>query len=127
MNDKKSPIGGIITADLDPMYNSVCKFVKAHQGEKGYIPTQNYSLDTIYGFIFDDGECRGVEIEIMGVRVKDGDLEIVWEHSHPGCVITYDENSYEDDAEWWSLRWSDIYYVPTLFNIAEYIEEYVEE
>ena len=29
------------------------------------------------------------------------------------------------NAEWYSVRWSDaVYYIPTLFNIAECIEEY---
>jgi hypothetical protein len=38
----------------------------------------------------------------------------------------YEGEDKDANAEWYSVRWSDIiYFIPTIFSIAENIEEYV--
>lgn len=114
--------------NLDSLFNEVCEFVREHQGEKGYIDCQPFMDepgDIIYGFIYDDFVGSGIEKYIYAVRVKDGDLECILEDVTRSYRIKYAEEDYKDlEDEWVSVRWSDVYYVPTLFNIAESIEEY---
>lgn len=118
--------------NLDKLFNKVVEFVKLNQGEKGYIDCQpSLNGDIIYCFVYDDFSSQGEERIVYGVRVKDNDLEICFEQSMRTYTVVYDEHSfngkYEDEeanAKWYSVRWSDVYYIPTLFNIAECIEEY---
>lgn len=121
--------------NLDTMYNDVCKFVKAQQGEKGYIDTQSDENDTIYGFEYNYDYQQGEERVVHGVRwnEEDQDLQVVLEPIMRTYKVTYDEESFtgkcEDpdaNAEWESVKWSDIYYIPTIFSIAESIWEYVD-
>lgn len=122
--------------DLNPLYEKVCKFVKEHQGEKGYIDVQPEVGDTIYTFAYNyDTELRE-ECVVCGVRWNEEtkDLEIVYEPYMRSYKVVYDDESFrgvcEDkdaNAEWDSVKNSDvIYYVPTIINIAECIEEYVD-
>lgn len=113
--------------NLDEMYNDVVKFVKDNQGEKGYIDCQpSLNGDIIYGFIYDDEERRGVENYVYAVRVVDDDLECLLEPVMNSYRVKYaPEDFTSEDREWYSVRWSDVYYIPTLFNIAESIGEYV--
>lgn len=113
--------------NLDDMYNDVVKFVKANQGEKGYIDCQPFlNGDIIYGFIYDDEERRGVENYVYAVRVVDDDLECLLEPVMNSYRVKYaPEDFTSEDREWYSVRWSDVYYIPTLFNIAESVGEYV--
>lgn len=121
--------------NLDTMYEDVCEFVKAHQGEKGYIDTQSDENDTIYCFVYEDYSGQGEERIVYGVRwnEEDGDLEICYEPFMRTYRVVYDDDVFrgkcEDkdaNAEWVSVKWSDIYYIPTIFSIAESIWEYVE-
>jgi hypothetical protein len=118
--------------NLDPLYEEVVAYVKEHQGEKGYIDCQPFmeeSGDTIYAIMYDDDEWRGVEYYVYGVRVVDDDLEVLLEPIMNSYRVTYAPDDFTNkDAEdkWFSVRWSDVYYIPTLFNIAECIEEYGE-
>jgi hypothetical protein len=87
------------------------------------------SGDTIYAIMYDDDEWRGVEYYVYGVRVVDDDLEVLLEPIMNSYRVTYAPDDFTNkDAEdkWFSVRWSDVYYIPTLFNIAECIEEYGE-
>lgn len=116
--------------NLDPLYEEVVAYVKEHQGEKGYIdcqPVQDEPGDTIYGFIYEDDESRGVEKYVYGVRVVDDDLQVVLEDITLTWRTVYaPEDFTSEETDWYSVRWSDVYYIPTLFNIAECIEEYGE-
>ena len=125
--------------NLDALYEEVVAYVQEHQGEKGYIDCQPYQEkpgDIIYTFEYNEDSGWGEERMVYGVRVEDGELQICFEPYMRTYHLVYDEmafngeyeGEYEDaNAEWYSVRWSDvIYYVPTLFNIAECIEEYGE-
>lgn len=123
--------------NLDNLYNEVVAWVKEHQGEKGYINTdyivENEDgtediLDTLYSFYYNDAADSYEERIVYGVRVREDDLEVCskpyMRTYHNNCS----EDEYLDDISWYSVRWSDIVlYVPTLFSIAENIEEYTEE
>ena len=117
--------------NLDEMYNDVVKFVQENQGEKGYIDCQpSHNYDTIYCFVYDDYSAQGEERMVYGVRVVDGDLEICFEQYMRTYQVVYDDATFkgeneEGGAEWFSVKWSDIYYIPTIFSIAESIWEYV--
>lgn len=120
--------------NLDEMYEDVYNFVKAHQGEKGYIDTQSDKNDTIYCFVYEDFSGQGEERIVYGVRVKDGDLEICYEPFMRTYRVEYNDEVFkgecedaEANADWQSVRFSDVYYIPTLFSIAESIWEYVED
>lgn len=127
--------------NLDPMYEAVLKFVKKHQGEKGYIDCQPYqknSGDIIYTYEFMDFSGCYEERMVYGVRVVNNgegdDLEICFEPYMRTYRVIYDNETFrglyegdlaESNAEWYSVKWSDaVLYIPTIFNIAEAIEEY---
>ena len=123
--------------NLDPLYEEVCTYVKEHQGEKGYIDCQPYKEnpgDIIYTFEFADESGNFEERMVYGVRWNEelNDLEICFEPYMRTFRLVYDEDTFqgmcedpEDNAQWHSVRWSDVVlYIPTIFNIAECIEEY---
>lgn len=117
--------------NLDNLFKKTCEFVKEHQGEKGYIETQNTDCDTIFTLVYFESEFQAKEMRVHGVRVNpaNDDLEILYDNDVTGRItIEYSEEDFKSkDAEWESVRWSDVvYYVLTIFNIAEFIEEYVE-
>lgn len=120
----------ITIPNLDQMYNEVVAYVKEHQGEKGYIdcqPFQDKPGDTIYAIIYEYFSGRGEEKYVYGVRVEDDDLQVLLEDITQTWRVTYEPEDFTaDDKEWMSVRWSDVYYIHTLFNIAECIEEYGE-
>jgi len=128
MSNKKSVRDYI--PNLDRLYKKVIEFVKANQGEKGYIDCQPFMDepgDIIYGIIYDDDLGAGIEKYIYGVRVKEGDLECLLEDITRTYRVKYTDEDFvseESENHWMSVRWSDVYYIPTLFNIAEAIEEY---
>ena len=112
--------------NFDNLYNATVNFVRDHQGDKGYIDTQG-DEDTISTIIFDDESGRGVEEEVHGVRVtEDGDLQIVCEPFMRTVNIEYTDEDFKNDDNWHSIRYSDVYYVFTLIDIASYIHEYVD-
>jgi len=127
--------------NLDNLYDEVATYVKEHQGEKGYIDCQPYKkengdCDTIYTFEFNELSGWGEERVVYGVRwnEEEKDLEICFEPYVRSFRTIYDEKTFKGEyegedkdanAEWYSVRWSDIiYYIPTIFSIAESIEEY---
>lgn len=121
--------------NLDDMYLDVCEFVKAHQGEKGYIDTQDEENDTIYGFIFDEELHAGLEEIVHGVRWDpvEEELQVVLEPYMRTHRVVYSDDSFrglcedmEANAEWQSVKDSDVYLIPTLFSIAESIQQYVD-
>ena len=123
--------------NLDPLYEEVVAYVKEHQGKKGYIDCQPYQEnpgDIIYTVIYNEESGWGEERMVYGVRVEDNDLQICFEPYMRTYRLVYDEKAFKGEyegedadanAEWYSVRWSDeVYYILTLFNIAEIIEEY---
>ena len=123
--------------NLEPLYEEVAAYVREHQGEKGYIDCQPYQKeagDIIYTFEYNEFSGWGEERIVYGVRwnEEERDLEICFEPYMRTYHLVYDDDAFQGNcedkdanAEWYSLQWSDIiYYVPTLFNIADYIEEY---
>lgn len=101
-----------------------CEYIKAHQGVKGYINTQDKACDTIWGFAMDyDIDCYK-EIAIKGVRYnkKYGRIEVVYDEYN----VIYTKDSFKD-ADWEPILGGDIQYIATLYNIAEVIHEYVEK
>lgn len=114
--------------NLTKLYNKVYEFVKQHQGEKGYIDTQNDDCDRMSAYVYDEGMGCAVEQKVHGIRVdaETDDIEIVVEPIMRTCKIHYDEESFKSsDTVWESLRYGDVvYYGPTIIEIAEVIEEY---
>ena len=106
--------------DLDPMLKAVSNFVKENQGEKGFINTHTDEGDILYGYRYNGNELK--EYRIMAVAFMDNEL----------CILLDDEplEDYSDKAveerldQFESVRYSDVMYVQTIFNIAEIIEEY---
>ena len=129
--------------DLEPMYEDVCKYVREHQGKKGYIDVQPYQEnpgDIIYTYEFVDMSGQFEERMVYGVRVIDEgegeDLQICFEQRMNTYRLIYTDDVFRGEckdepdanAEWYSVRWSDaVLYVPTIFNLAECIEEYGED
>lgn len=115
--------------NLTGLYNKVYEFVKEHQGEKGYIDTQNDACDRMSAYVYDEGMGCAVEQEVHGIRVdaETKDIEIVVEPIMRTYKIQYDEESFKsEDTVWESLRYGEVvYYGPTLLEIADVIEEYV--
>ena len=114
--------------DLTPMYEAVRDYVKKHQGEKGFILTDNPDCDTIWTIVFDDYDYDAKEYEVKAIRVNEyNSLQIIYDPSS----VKYDESSVcdmmEDNEVWYDVQYDDyVYFIPTIFNIAESIQEYVE-
>ena len=74
---------------------------------------------------FDDLEYCGVEKYVYAVRVVEDDLQVLLEDISINWRVVYADEDYRyEQDKWYSVRWGDVYFVPTLFNIAECIEEY---
>lgn len=114
--------------NFDPLFDEVVAYVREHQGEKGYIDTQDPSLDTIYTFNIDEiGDAY--ECKVHGVRVMDYgdegyDLEVIAEPVMRTYETVYSDEDFRTSEEWESVRWSEMPYIHTLLSIAESIEEY---
>lgn len=115
--------------DLTPMYEALRDFIKEHQGDKGYILTDN-GHDTIWSFIYDESEHKTVEVEVKAVRVdKHGCIKVIVDDFN----TKYDDKSVSmaDKADtiygaWLDLQYDDnLYYIHTVFSIAESIQEYI--
>ena len=111
--------------DFDELYKQTCDFVREHQGEKGYIDTNNEDgkNDTIYGIFC--GYEGIMEIKIHGVKCNGENLLIVWEVvTNDSLKIIFSDEDFKD-AIWENVRYGDYLYHYTLMNIAEAIHEYV--
>ena len=107
-------------------YNALLRFVKEHQGEKGYFRTDDTSADTIWGFIYDEGEQRGVEVQVLAVRVSEDEIQVYLGDSALTYKVEYTEEDFKNEENWYDLKFSDVYYPETLFRICEVIEQYIE-
>lgn len=119
--------------DFNPLYNEVVAYVKEHQGEKGYIDCQpSLKGDIIYAVVYDDFTRCGLEKYVYGVRVVDGDdgldLEcLLVDITFSWRSVYQPEDFKSKEADWLSVRLSDVYFWHTLLNIAKSIEQYGEE
>lgn len=116
--------------NFDPLFDEVVAYVREHQGEKGYIDTQDNTLDLIYTFNFDE-DGNAYEAKVHGVRVMDYgdegyDLEVITEPIMRTYETVYSDEDFRTSEEWESVRWSEMPYIHTLLSIAESIEEYGE-
>lgn len=117
--------------NFDPLFDEVVAYVREHQGEKGYIDTQDNTLDLIYTFNFDE-DGNAYEAKVHGVRVMDYgdegyDLEVITEPIMRTYETVYSDEDFRTSEEWESVRWSEMPFIHTLLSIAESIEEYGEE
>ena len=116
-----------ISNSTQTLHETIIKIVENHDG---LIHTQDQSCDTIYSIEYlsvDDAEI--VERTVMGIRVKDHDLQIFTENNSRSCRIIVSENDLKNpefEDNWVSLKDScQVIYVQTLFNIAEFIKQYI--
>lgn len=116
-----------ISNSTQALHETIIKIVENHDG---LIHTQDQSCDTIYSIEYlsiDDAEI--VERTVMGIRVKDHDLQIFTESNFRSCRIIVSEDDLKNpefEDNWVSLKdSSQVIYVQTLLNIAESIEQYI--
>lgn len=112
--------------DLTPMYKSVCAFVLEHQGEKGFIHCDREDCDNIYAIAYDFDDAEALEVQVKAVRFYQNKLQVIID----GYNVKYTEDDvrqFNDDAEsWYDVQNDDtVYFIPTIFNIAENIQQYV--
>lgn len=113
--------------NFDELFEMTRKFVKEHQGTKGYIDTQpDIGKDLIYALVY--VECEELkEVIVYGVKYDEeyDTLVIAWEHINSSYVMEYTEKDFEF-ADWFEVApHCDVHYPATLINIAELIHEYV--
>lgn len=123
--------------DLSEMHADIVAFVEKHQGEKGFILTDDPDKSTIYGYVYLQSENRIEEFEIKAVRVHEGEIQVIIDTE----TVRYDEEAVKESCtrseklsfaqldvfgDWLPVDpdEEDIEYVPTIFRIAEGIEEY---
>lgn len=127
-NARPKDINPFRVPDLDPMYEALKRFIKTNQqeNEKGYILTDIKELDSIYAihYNYDEGEVH--ESHVKAIRVDEyDDIQVlidIWN-------VNYDDEAVKSakHEDWYDIRFDDfIYYVPTIFSIAENIQEYVK-
>ena len=124
----KAATGTDITQSL---FEAVKAFVLEHQGKKGFINTSNDSKsELIWTLEFDNdngGDPMFAELIVAAVRVKDGNLEILYNRG-----LGLDDEEIAEECEGNDAGWTDIYrdnsviFLNTLFSIAENIEDFVD-
>lgn len=123
---KPTEVIKIVDDAMNMLYKNVVNYVAEHQGDKGFILTENYDngKDTIWATrCYSGGEME--ELHVKAVRVINGTLEIIIDT----CSTFYTDADIieeQDDCEWHAVKGDDyIYYYQTLYQIASYIEQYV--
>lgn len=114
-----------ISNSTQALHETIIKIVENHDG---LIHTQDKSCDTIYSIEY-RYDAKIVESTVMGIRVKDHDLQIFTENNFNSCRIVVSEDDLKNpefEDNWVSLKDScQVIYVQTLLNIAEFIEQYI--
>lgn len=113
--------------NIDGIYIQLVKTVSALQGSKGYINTTNdRGNNSIHGYKFEpEMECM-VECVMLGVRVRDGKLQVVGDFLPERLHLTDAVLAVESSELWEDLRYSDGYdYIPTMMNIIKSLHEYI--
>jgi hypothetical protein len=131
---------------IDAVYNQTLDAIKRIQGDKPYVETQADGNDRMYFIAYEDTNCQNVvEGIILGVRAVGDEIQILGSTTNNAFRIgvpyfdeedfqyateNYENNKCLDDWEWcWqTIKGSVIIHlIPTLFSIAEVIEEYDTE
>lgn len=136
---------------IDEIYNQTLAAIKRIQGDKPYIETQKsmyygYGVDGMYFIAYEDTNCQNVvEGIILGVRAFGDEIQILGstandafrfgvpyfdEEDFKFATENYEHDMHLDDWDWcWqTIKGSAIIHlIPTLFSIAEVIEEYDTE
>ena len=116
--------------NLQPMTDAVTDFVRRYQGEKGYVDTQDEGADTIWGYRYGmDNTVHENQVKAVRVNPQTGALECIMDDQY----TDWNEDSLQaackadrDNSPWEEVQYGEnVMYVQTLFNIAEFIEEYV--
>lgn len=124
---------------INSLYDKTVNTIKRIQGNKKYISIQSDECDTMYFYSYDEsiGDNILVEGEICGLRVFNNNIQFLG--TIRNYIDKFDDDDFErasenfdkeeliDDFElcWQNIR-DDMYnlLIPTLFSIAEVIEEY---
>lgn len=103
--------------DLAPMYYQVRDALKELQGNKGYVSTKNW--DWVWCYLFDNYPIIE-ERNIKALKVDDDSVYIL------DPYINFEEDKEYKEEDWWDI-WDDdsIYFIPTLFRIAEAINNQI--
>ena len=131
---------------IDAVYNQTLDAIKRIQGDNPYVETQADGNDRMYFIAYEDTNCQNVvEGIILGVRAVGDEIQILGSTTNNAFRIgvpyfdeedfqyateNYENNKCLDDWEWcWqTIKGSEIIHlIPTLFSIAEVIEEYDTE
>lgn len=131
---------------IDEIYNKTLATIKRIQGDKPYIETQDNSCDRMYFIAYEEeNNSNVVEGIILGVRAVGDEIQILGSTTNDAFRIgapyfdeedfqyateNYENDNFIDDWEWcWqTIKGSIIIHlIPTLFSIAEVIEEYDTE
>jgi len=131
---------------IDAVYNQTLAAIKRIQGDKPYIETQDNSCDRMYFIAYEEMDNSNVvEGIILGVRAVGDEIQILGSTTNDAFRIgapyfdeedfqyateNYENDKFIDDWEWcWqTIKGSIIIHlIPTLFSIAEVIEEYDNE
>ena len=133
---------------IDAVYNQTLAAIKRIQGDKPYIETQGNmadGYDRMYFIAYEYGTQNVVEGVILGVRAVGDEIQILGattndvfsigvpyfdEEDFQYATESYENNEFIDDWEccWQTIKGSEIIHlIPTLFSIAEVIEEYGTE
>lgn len=116
---------------VDILYDSLKGFILDNGG---FIDTQNPNgeCDSIYSVEFTGNGCDIEEWNVLAVRVKeiklnDGTINTYIEYcAEYGSMENYTKEELED-MDWYNLRYTENYFVQTLLNICDSIDEYVTE
>ena len=123
--DNKFKVGDVKSFNviLDEMYNSLKEFIK----EKGgfICCTKTKGRDKIYSLEFvNSGEVT--EWNVLGVRVVNDNIEYCADYTWYDDEENYSEDELSESFDWYSLKNSANYYIQTMYNIWENIEQYVD-
>lgn len=131
--DKKTvkPSNPFLIPNLQPMTDAVTDYVAMYQGEKGYILTEHstHHNDIIWGLVYNAARGEAQEAKVKAVRVKEGSLQALFDASDAVYNDETVKRASEGDklfGSWLDVHYDDcVYYVHTIFFIAEYVAEYV--
>lgn len=117
---------------LDNLFEVTRDWIRNHQGEKGYINTDNPdgACDDMYAIVNNYYIENVDELRIIAVREKDCDIEIALDWKDNSNLATEEdlEKYFKDSNNWYPILGGDVvHYTQTLFEIAGSIEQYMEE